>query len=61
MARSFDYIWYKICLSKKADEITIINEIEKWIEKLEILCNITEMKKSVLLGTASILQKVLEM
>ena len=34
---------------------------KKWIEKLEISPNITDIQKTVLLGTARILRKVLEM
>ena len=34
---------------------------DKWIEKLDIPCNIVDMQKTALLGTARILRKVLEM
>ena len=34
---------------------------DKWIEKLDIQCNIVDMQKTALLGTARILRKVLEM
>ena len=36
-------------------------EFDKWIEKLDIPCNIVDMQKTALLGTARILRKVLEM
>ena len=34
---------------------------DKWIEKLDIQCNVVDMQKTALLGTARILRKVLEM
>ena len=35
--------------------------VDKWIEKLDIPCNIVDMQKTALLGTARMLRKVLEM
>ena len=40
---------------------SVTEGFDKWIEKLEILCNIAVMQKTALIGTARILRKVLEM
>ena len=36
-------------------------EFDKWVGKLGITCNVGVMQKTTLLGTATILRKVLEM
>ena len=40
---------------------SITKEYDRWIEKLGITCNVGVRQKAALLGTARILQKVLEM
>ena len=40
---------------------SVTKEFDKWIEKLEIVCNVGVMQKTALLGTARISRKELEM
>ena len=40
---------------------SVFAEFDRWMGKIGITCNVGEMQKSPLLGTARILRKVLEM
>ena len=40
--------------------MSVAKGFDKWIEKLNIPCNIVDMQKTALLGTARILRKVSE-
>ena len=38
----------------------VTKEFKKWIERLDTQCNLVDMQKTPMLGTARILRKVLE-
>ena len=38
----------------------VTKEFKKWIERLDTQCNLVDMQKTAMLGTARILRKVLE-
>ena len=59
--------WKNLGNTKSASSAPVIGALrsvskgfDKWIEMLDIQCTFIDMQKTILLGTASILGKVLE-